>query len=672
MQLNELLVAISVLSSLTATPVTAWSPTNGYTPGKVSCPEGTLLRNATGLSQNETEWLKKRSPIAKDALQEFLTRGTVNFSDDSLVKKLFSDDKNVPKVGIAASGGGYRAMLVAAGMVAAMDNRTVGANEHGLGGLLQGSTYLSGLSGGNWLTTTLAWNNWTSVQDILDHMSDTNTSSIWNIENSILSPGGNNQTATNEIFGAITKEINGKIDAGFNATLVDVWGRALSQYFFPNLPEAGAGLTWSTLRDADVFKNGEMPFPISVADGKYPGSTVISSNSTVFEFNPFELGSWDPTLNAFTDVKYLGSNVNNGESIDNGQCIAGFDNTGFIAGTSADIFNLVSSSPQGAMFGGIISSFTKKFLPNATGNDTDIGIYAPNPFKGANTMDQQYSSALSEAESLFLVDGGEDGEGIPFAPLLQKDRDLDVIFALDITDDTKDSWPNGAAMVQTYQRQFTSQGNHSAFPYVPTTEEFIKQGLNKRPTFFGCDAQNLTDLTYIPPLVVYVPNTEYSFPSNTSTFQLNYKLEDRISIIQNGYEAMTMGNFTKDSDFLGCISCAIMRRKQESLDVELPQECEQCFSTYCWNDKSTSQNSTSTATNHNGTWTNSTSATHSGSHNTTLLSSVSASATARAESVSSNSSSKSSSSKSKGAANLLNAKNILGAFALINAIVNLL
>ncbi|KAJ4136632.1 Lysophospholipase 1 [Fusarium falciforme] len=58
----------------------------------------------------------------------------------------------MPKIAVACSGGGYRAMLSGAGMLAAMDNRTDGANEHGLGGLLQGATYLAGLSGGNWLT----------------------------------------------------------------------------------------------------------------------------------------------------------------------------------------------------------------------------------------------------------------------------------------------------------------------------------------------------------------------------------------------------------------------------------------------------------------------------------------------------------------------------------------
>ncbi|KAK5779093.1 hypothetical protein RI543_002978 [Arxiozyma heterogenica] len=724
MQLNDVLLALSVLSYVTTTQVNAWSPTNGYAPGNVSCPGGTLIRSATGLSQNEIEWLKKRNPIAKSALHDFLTRGTTNFSNTDLVEKLFSDDKNVPKVGIAASGGGYRAMLSAAGMVAAMDDRTYGADEHGLGGLLQGATYFAGLSGGNWLTTTLAWNNWTSVQDILNNLSATNTSSIWDLENSVLSPGGVNQTLTAQIFEAIREEIDLKVAAGFKVSLVDVWGRALSRYFFPNLPEAGSALTWSSIRDFDVFKNAGMPFPISVADGKYPGSTISSTNSTVFEFNPFEMGSWDPTLNAFTDVQYLGSKVDNGLPIESDQCIAGFDNVGFITGTSADIFNLVS----GSSFTAIISAFAAKFLPNATGDDTDIGIYAPNPFKGISTMDADYSIALSKSDTLYLVDGGEDGEVIPFEPLLQKKRDLDVIFAFDNSDDTDEQWPNGNSLVQTYQRQFTSQGRHFAFPYVPTTEVFVKEGLNKRPTFFGCDASNLTELAYVPPLIVYIPNTEYSYASNTSTFKLSYDLEERIAMIQNGFEAMTMGNLTKDPDFVGCVSCAIMRRKQESLNITLPDECAKCFSTYCWNDKSTSissnlttssSNSTATMTltggYHNTTLLGSMSATATGKtnsissassstksiseahepgnssdlttsssnstvtmaltggyHNTTLLGSMSATATGKTNSISSASSSTKSISEAHGAGNMLNAKNVLGTMALIRVIYSLL
>ena len=142
-------------------------------PRNVTCDNNiNLIRNASHkLSDDEKDWLKKRNPIAQEALKTFVERATSDFSSDvsSLLDQLFSSNSsNVPKIGIGCSGGGYRAMLSGAGMLAAMDNRTIGANDNGLGGLLQGATYLAGLSGGNWLTNTLSWTNWTSVQEIFD------------------------------------------------------------------------------------------------------------------------------------------------------------------------------------------------------------------------------------------------------------------------------------------------------------------------------------------------------------------------------------------------------------------------------------------------------------------------------------------------------------------------
>lgn len=51
---------------------------------------------------------------------------------------------------------------------------------------------------------------------------------------------------------------------------------------------------------------------------------------------------------------------------------------------------------------------------------------------------------------------------------------------------------------------------------------------------------------------------------------MNYNVTERLGMIRNGFEAATMGNFTDDSNFLGCIGCAIIRRKQESLNATLP------------------------------------------------------------------------------------------------------
>ena len=52
-----------------------------------------------------------------------------------------------PKVGIAISGGGYRAAQFGAGVLSALDARNESAKAAGTGGLLQVTSYLSGLSG---------------------------------------------------------------------------------------------------------------------------------------------------------------------------------------------------------------------------------------------------------------------------------------------------------------------------------------------------------------------------------------------------------------------------------------------------------------------------------------------------------------------------------------------
>lgn len=49
--------------------------------------------------------------------------------------------------------------------------------------------------------------------------------------------------------------------------------------------------------------NYSMPFPLVVADGRAPGQIVISANASVYEFNPYEFGSWDEQVNLLSWVK---------------------------------------------------------------------------------------------------------------------------------------------------------------------------------------------------------------------------------------------------------------------------------------------------------------------------------------------------------------------------------
>ena len=80
-----------------------------------------------------------------------------------------------------------------------------------------------------------------------------------------------------------------------------------------------------------------MPYPILVSLGREPNEYIMNFNSTVFELGPYEMGSWDPSLRSFMQTKYLGSSVDDGTA--SGKCINGFDNAGFLMGTSSSVFN---------------------------------------------------------------------------------------------------------------------------------------------------------------------------------------------------------------------------------------------------------------------------------------------------------------------------------------------
>jgi lysophospholipase len=83
-------------------------------------------------------------------------------------------------------------------------------------------------------------------------------------------------------------------------------------------------------------------------------------------------------------------------------------------------------------------------------------------------------------------------------------------------------------------------------------------------------------------LIIYIPNSEYSFKSNTSTFKMSYTDKERLEMIQNGFEVITYNNLTGSSNYDYCISPAILRRSQERLGLETTDECNQCFSDFCW------------------------------------------------------------------------------------------
>ncbi|CAN6601461.1 lysophospholipase 3 [Trichomonascus vanleenenianus] len=556
----------------------AWSPTNSYAPGNVSCPKvDTFVRAASDISDSEKSWVQSRQQVIKPALLDFFNRANLTDFD---VNTFFSNTTS--NIALAFSGGGYRAMLCGAGQFAALDNRTINSTNSGhLGGLVQASTYFAGLSGGNWFLNSIVLNNFTSVQALQG------SKDLWDLEHSIVNPGGADIFSTAKYWDDIKDDVESKEDAGFNTSITDIWGRGLSQQFI-GLDEGGPAMSWSDIQNFPGFLNHSMPFPIVVADGREPNTTIIALNSTVFEFNPYELGSWDPSLYAFTDLEYIGTNVSNGKPTGD-QCVRGFDQAGFVLGTSSSLFNQFILQLNSTGVSGVVYDLAEDILKKLGQDNDDIAIYAPNPFKDTTFG----NSSIEQAEWLTLVDGGEDNQNIPLYPLIQPERQVDVIFAFDNSADTTYSWPNGSSMVNSYERQFEAASNNTIFPYVPDTTTFINQGLIERPTFFGCNGSNLTSLLadkhlntsdefYIPPLIVYVANYAHSFFSNTSTFKMSYSTEEVAGMIQNGYNVVTRQNSTLDSDWPSCVACAIIQREVERRGQTPTAQCQQCFQKYCW------------------------------------------------------------------------------------------
>lgn len=196
------------------------------------------------------------------------------------------------------------------------------------------------------------------------------------------------------------------------------------------------------------------------------------------------------------------------------------------------------------------------------------------------------SNPTANTDHLALVDGGEDLQNIPFNPLVQPQRAVDVVFAVDSSADTTSNWPNGTALRASYERSLAAIANGTQFPAVPDANTFVNLGLNSRPAFFGCDASNFTNTTQgapVPPLVVYLPNAPYTTLSNVTTFEPTTTLRQRASIIANGFNAATQGNGTLDAAWPACVACAALSRSLARTGTAVPSGCSSCFARYCWN-----------------------------------------------------------------------------------------
>ena len=510
-----------------------------YSPMPAVCPTTPLVRPALGISSQEASYVSQRYLKAAPALASWLQSVNSAFTNTTT-------NNSMPVVAFAHSGGGYRALLVGAGFTQALDIRD---SKTGLSGLYQGLTYETGVSGGTWLLSSIAGNNYPTISSLY--------SGLWAqaFQDGLLEPG--NLLTAAEAYGTIVADLLSKAVAGFDPTLVDAYGRLLSYQLLYG-SDGGVNKTLSGLKSLSNFTSLSVPYPIVLANGlNSPAQCLPTFNSTSYEFHAYEIGSWDAGVHAFAETQYIGSSLNDGTAV---SCTTNYDNLGYVLATSSNVLiiacALIPGSGASNSPTGLIADLQN--LVNLARNSAfrdDYAVY-PNPF-----CDYSESTLISAERELDMTDGGIIND-CALWPLLH--RDVDVAILNDNNADTSTNFPNGSCMLTTYQQALAA--NLTRMPAVPSLSIF-QPGM---PMFFGCnDTSKMT--------IIYVPNKTFTYPSNTSTFQLSYSKAQSAGIISDGVEVATQGNSTT---WPFCLACGIVKK---SASAAVVARCASCYQQYCYN-----------------------------------------------------------------------------------------
>ncbi|KNZ63670.1 hypothetical protein VP01_1115g2 [Puccinia sorghi] len=380
-------------------------------------------------------------------------------------------------------------------------------------------------------------------------------------------------------------------------------------------------------------------------------------------FNPVEFGVCHPTLKAYIPLEDLGSQMIAGKPAGEKYPwlllfvhaqIIGFDNAGFVIGASSNVL----SQPGFAKFS------WADILPEAYDRITDhiydeaiVSLNQPGRITASSSSavpcchpSQRNSSSFfleqkkrshpgnpfyrmgqsmlkgtgypeEASQNLYLADGGWGGEILPLWPLLQPERKMDVIIAIDFSADGPSMFhgacelvihPNGTSLFTTYMKTQEEAYKNIPFPKIPDPRgPFSQRGLNKRPSFFGCNENH-------GPIIIYFPNYFVVANTNHATMKTNYNVqllwyvemsereceEQKGESVQEQKRIATqtkpgedVSSFESDVEsvetILGragpishtawkqCLACALTDRQLTRDKIPRSPQCQRCFAKYC-------------------------------------------------------------------------------------------
>jgi len=338
------------------------------------------------IGADEKVYLQQRMAKTHEALEQFLGIPV-------------SPEKQ-PRIGLCFSGGGFRAMLLTLGFL-------IGAQDCGL---LDCTTYISGLSGSTWILAP-----WLATQRDLHEIRDTMARKIGAGVRHLLHPRD---------YKKMMKNMFTKVWFRQFISAMDIYGALLANTLLTDL--GGKKLTANISDSHEHILLGNYPMPIY---------TCISTNQEPyewFEFTPFEMGS--SYVQAYVPTWAYGRKFKNGQSYNRapeqtmGYCMGIFGSAFEV--DIDDVIRLCAES---------IQEFKDDLPENMQGVlDTVIQQLANSPLDDIrlapsmlpNFVYNASGTALSEFKTLSLVDAGIDFN-LPFPPLLRAAREVDIIIVYD-------------------------------------------------------------------------------------------------------------------------------------------------------------------------------------------------------------------------------------------------
>ncbi len=431
---------------------------SAYLPSNIS-QDHALVKTDNSINQEEEAYVALRMHKAHETLQTFLAK---NF-----------DKGKTPKIGIVASGGGFRAAVSLLGMLKGLEEIK----------LLDSVSYLSALSGSTWSTSA-----WMMHDMCLDHLAAT-------LRNKMEDPFELKKLPLKEIAHSLQQKIQYTSKVGLN----DIYGALLGSVFLSTRQDPSGQCSF--LHDLQSkASSGKYPFPIFTSI-----LTKEDLNYQWLEFSPFEVGSQH--LNSWIPSWALGRKFSNGKSISQHYP----ENLGYLLGTFGSLYatnvadalsfieNIMEDSFQLELPLECCSWIAKKLFGNKR--------ISPPQFN--NFTYELDGFPCSDHKRLTLVDAGFDFN-LPFPPLLR--RNVDLYIVCDASYDVL----SPVSHTMQYVRYYMQENKHP-FP------DFNINELVKNDITLMYDKDNSET-----PVVIYVPNK-----ITASSFDLNYSKEQFCSIFES-------------------------------------------------------------------------------------------------------------------------------------------